>query len=276
MDRRYIIAITCCVFLVMICLVACAPTRSAVPQTPSVPVISTPQPSAAQDLPEPPAVQENRKILFQDDFKNPTSGWRVFANDFGEGKYENGSYTLKSIRVSYPKFEVNTTNSGLMPLTSFILDMDVTMLGGSKYDPYGILLEWPDINPMGVEGYEQPSDYYFLVAPAGMSAWAYSKQQVKSLSVDKVPGYFAAAKEYTCIRGINSVNNIKISFNPVIRFLVNDYELFNTTDENLGYVNRLIKDKAMPGATLKIIANSQNAFSAPVFQLNKISIYANN
>ena len=276
MNYRYIIAVTCCVLLIVICLVACAPTQSAVPQTPSVPAVTTPQTPAAQDLPKPAAVQQNRKILFQDDCKDHKSGWRVFANDFGEGKYENGSYTLKCIRVSYPKFEVYTSNPGLMPLTSFALDMDVTMLNGDRDDQIGILLKWPDINPNGIEGYEQPSDYYFLIGPADMSALAYSKQEVKGSSVDKTPGYFLERKQYTCVKGVNSVNNIKISFNPEIRFLVNDYELFKTMDENLDYVNRLIKDNTIAGATLQVIANSGKAFASPVFQLNKIAVYANN
>jgi hypothetical protein len=277
MNRRCIIPVMCCVSLIMTCLVACVPTQSAAPQTQPVPVVSAPKPPAAQDLPKPPAAQENRKILFQDDFKNPQGGWRVFTNDFGEGKYENGSFTLRSTRASYPKYEAYTTNPGIPPLTSFVLDMDVTMLDGSTRDQLGILLKWPDINPLGIEGYEQPSDYYFVLAPAGMYTWAYTKQTVKGSSVDKVspPGDFLFAKEYTCVKGIKAVNNIKISFNPAIRYLVNDYELVaDASDESLDYVNRLIKDKTMDGAVLQIFANSQKEFSSPVFQLNKIAIYS--
>ena len=276
MNRRHIIPISCCVFLIMICLVACVPTQSAVTPTQLAPVVSTTQPSAAPDLPKQAAVQQNRKILFQDDFKNPGSGWRVFANDIGDGKYESGGFTLRSARASYPRYDAYTTNPGIPPLTRFTLDMDVTMLEGSARDQLGILLKWPDINPLGTEGYEQPSDCYFVLAPAGMSTWAYSKQTVKGSSVDKKAGEFVAAKEYTCVRGINAVNNIKISFNPGIRYLVNDYELVaDDSDANLDYVNRLIKDKTMEGAVLQIYANSQKEFSIPVFQLNKIAVYAN-
>jgi len=270
------IAIMCCILLIMLGLAACALVPATVPQTQPATVVSTPQSSPVQEKPASPAVQPDRKILFQDDFKNPNSGWRVFANDFGEGKYENGSYLLKCVRPSYIKYEVYTANSALPSLSSFVLDMDVTMLSGDKNDRFGVLLKWPDINPMGVEGYVQPSDYYFIVSPVGMTTWVYSKQQVKGSSVDKEPGYFVRAREYTCVKGINAVNNIKITFNPGIRFLVNDYELVNAPDEDLGYVNRLIKEKTMAGAELQVIADSQDQFSSPVFQLNRIAVYANN
>jgi hypothetical protein len=276
MNRCHMIPIMCCIFLIVIFMVACVPSQSAVPQTQPAPVVSTPQLSTAQDLPKPPAVQQSRKTLFQDDFKNHGSGWRVFTNDFGDGKYENGSFTLRSIRASYPRYDAYTTNPGIPPLTRFTLDMDVTMLDGSTRDQLGILLKWPDINPMGIEGYEQPSDYYFFMFPAGGSVWGYTKQTVKGSSVDKGPGNFLCSGEYTCVKGVNSINNIKIWFNPSVRIMVNDFELVaDASDETLDYVNRLIKDEAMNGATLQIFANSQKEFSVPVFQLNKIAVYAN-
>jgi len=256
---------------------ACLPTKNVSPPIPSAPVVAPSAPAASvQGAPKVPALQQGRKVIFQDDFSNSGSGWKVFANDFGEGKYENGGYFLKVVRPCYPKYEVYTTNAALASLTSFMLDMDVTMLAGSRLDSFGILLKWPDINPLGVAGYEQPSDYYFLVFPDGTAASCYSKQDVKTLSVDKVPGYFLSRKDYTCVKGINSVNNIKIWFNPGIRFLINDYELVNATDQNLDYANRLISDGAMSGATLQIVANSEDVYSRPVFQLNRITVYAGN
>jgi len=151
------------------------------------------------------------------------------------------------------------------------------MLSGSKYDCFGILLKWPDINnPGDFYGYDQPSDYYFLVAPENGAVSCYTQQEIKNSSVDKVPGFFYHHTQLTCVKGVNSVNNIKIWFNPGIRFMVNDYELVNTTDLNLDYVNRLIKDKTIPGGTLRIEANSQDAYSIPTFQLNKIIVYENN
>ncbi|RPJ64121.1 MAG: hypothetical protein EHM12_00540 [Dehalococcoidia bacterium] len=275
MNRSYLFSITCSIFLIILGLVACAPTPAIVPQAQPSPVISAPQSTPAQVPPASAPVQPAGKILFQDDFKNPNSGWRVFTNDFGEGKYENGGYTLKSVRVSYPKYEVYTANPALTSLTNFVLDLDITMLSGNRDDKVGVLLKWPDINPMGIVGYEQPSDYYFFLEPAGMTVWSYSKQGMYGHGADKVPGYFLKPKEYTCVRGINSVNNIKIIFNPDVRFLVNDYELVNTPDQGLDYVNRLIKDNTMSGGTLQIFANSQDDYSTPVFQLNRIAVYAN-
>jgi hypothetical protein len=54
--------------------------------------------------------------------------------------------------------------------------------------------------------------------------------------------------------------------------LINDYELVNATDLNLDYANRLIRDGAMTGATVQVVANSEDIYSRPVFQLNKITV----
>jgi hypothetical protein len=269
------------ILVLIVSLMACLPSESLSPPKPSAPVIAPPAPAAsAQDAPKSAALQQNQKVILQDDFKDPNSGWTVFTNDFGEGKYQNGSYYLKCTQPAYHggTASTTTTNAGLTSLTSFMLDMDVTMLSGSRDDYFGIILRWPDINPSGIEGYEQPSDYYFFVAPEGMLAWCYSQQEVKGSSVDKIMplGYFLRPSQYTCVRGANLVNNIKIWFNPGIRFMINDYELVNTPDRNLDYVNRLIKDKSMTGATVQVVANSEDVYSRPTFQLNRIIVYDNN
>ena len=268
------------ILVLIICAIACVPAQNASPPAPSSPVVALPAPAATdQDSSKLPTLQQTQKIIFQDDFKDAKSGWTVFTNDFGEGKYETGSYFLKCTQPSYlgAKTSVTTANASLMALTSFMIDMDVTMLSGSRLDCFGIVLKWPDINnPGDFYGYDQPSDYYFLVVPEEGAVSCYTQQEIKNSSVDKSPGFFYGHTHLTCVRGVNSVNNIKIRFNPGIRFMVNDYELVNTTDLNLDYVNRLIKDKAIPGAMLQIAANSQDTYSRPVFQLNKIIVYENN
>lgn len=278
MINRYRPVESACVVILLLLIIgslACVPAGKIPPQVPPAPVAAPSAPAASPIL---PAVQPARPVIFQDDFKDPGSGWTVFTNDFGEGRYENGGYVLKSTRPGYHGAirSAAITNVALTSLTSFMLDMDVTMLSGRGEDCFGIVVKWPDINPLGVEGYEQPSDYYFLLAPAGMLVWCYSKQEVKSLSVDKIPGYFLKPTQYTCVSGTNKVNNIKIWFNPGIRFLVNGYELVNATDRHLDYVNRLIKDKAMAGGRLVIGVDSQDTYSNPVFQLNKVAVYENN
>ena len=260
----------------IVCAVACLPSENISSPEPSVPAILPAAPSETiQDESGLPALQQNQNVIFQDDFTNPGSGWTVFTNDFGEGKYENGSYFLKCTRPSYPEFKVYTINPALTSLTGFVLDMDVTMLSGSRDDRVGILLKWPDINPMGIAGYEQPSDYYFLLYPADMSVCCYSKHQIKGSSADLEPGYFLRRAPYTCVKGVNSVNNIKIWFNPGVFFSVNGNKLVNvSSDADLDYANRLIRDGAMTGATLQVVANSEDPYSRPVFQLNEITVEA--
>ena len=260
----------------IVCAVACLPSENiSFPESPApVDVPSTPSDSV-QETPAITTSQSNPNIAFQDDFTNPGSGWSVFSNDFGEGKYENGGYYLKCIRPSYPEFKVYTVNPVLTSLTSFMIDMDVTMLSGSRDDRVGVILKWPDVNPMGIPGDVQPSDYYFLLYPADGSVTCYSKHQIKGSSADLEPGYFLRRSPYTCVNGVNSVNNIKIWFNPGVFFSVNGYKLVDvSSDPSLDYANRLIRDGSMSGATLQVVANSEDPYSRPVFQLNKITVAA--
>ena len=268
------------ILVLIVCVIACLPSKNMSPPEPSTPVVAPSTPAVStQDTSKLPTLQQNQKIIFQDDFKDAKSGWTVFTNDFGEGKYENGSYLLKCTQplCQGSKVSVTTSNASLSSLTSFMLDMDVTMLSGSREDCFGIVLKWPDINnPGDYYGYDQPSDYYFLLAPESGAVSCYTHQEIKNSSVVKAPGVFYGHTHLTYVRGANSVNNIKIRFNPGIQLMVNDYELVNTTDENLDYVNRLINDKTISGAILQIGANSQDISSRPVFQLNKIIVYENN
>lgn len=263
--------------LLLICAAAFMPAGCSAPPGATAPAATLPAPAAPAPLPAAqPPLQQAQKAFFQDDFKNPASGWKVFSNDFGSGKYEGGSYILRSTQNSYPKYRAYTSHPSLTSLSSFMLDMDFTMLDGSRDDQLIILLKWPDINPLGIVGYEQPSDYYFFLAPADQSAGAYTKQQVIGSSVDKAPGRFLPKNRYTCVQGIGAGNNIKIWFNPTVRFVVNDVELVaDASDETLDYINRLIKDKAMPGGELRLCANSEKVFSEPAFQLNRVSLYEN-
>jgi len=154
--------------------------------------------------------------------------------------------------------------------------MDVTMLTGARDDNFSIVIHWPDINKTGVEGTVKPSDYYFIVAPVDMEAKSYSKLEVKGTTADTAPGWFLRPKQYTCVKGINAVNNIKIWFNPNVRFLINDYEFFNQPDETINYVNRLVKDNTMKGGTLQFGVNTDDPYGTPSFQINRIAVYANN
>jgi len=254
---------------------SCLPSENVSTPETSVPIVVPLVPS--DNVQETPALnipQSNPNIVFQDDFTNLGSGWSVFANDFGEGNYSDGGYYLKCTRPSYPEFKVYTINPALTFLKSFMIDLDVTMLSGGRDDRVGIIIKWPDINPLDIPGYVQPSDYYFLLFPYDRSVTCYSKHVIKGSSADLEPGYFLRRSPVTCVKGVNEVNNIKIWFNPRVFFSVNGYKLVDASDDNINYVNRLIADRSMTGATLQITANSEDPYSRPVFQVNKITVAA--
>lgn len=263
------------ILVLLICAIACSPAQTVSPPRPAAPVVTQPATAVpAQDTSKQPAM--TGEVIFQDDFKGPNSGWTVFTNDFGEGKYEAGGYVLKAIRPTYPEYEAYTINSNLTALTSFMLDMDVTMLAGGRDDSFGIILRWPDINKTGGDGTVQPSYYYFKLLPEAQGAASYSQLEVKGTTAETAPGWFLHTKQYACVKGINSVNNIKIRFNPNVSYLVNDYEFFDQPDETIDYVNRLVKEGAMKGGTLEFGVNTENPYSTPSFKINRIAVYANN
>jgi len=254
---------------------ACIPSERISSTEPTISVEAPSVPSDnVQETPTISTSQPNPNIIFQDDFTNPGNGWSVFSNDFGEGKYENGGYFLRCVGPSYPEFKVYTMNPALTSLKSFMVDLDMTMLSGGRDDCVGILLKWPDINTLDIPGYVQPSDYHFLLFPYDRSVTCYSKHVIKGSSADLEPGYFLGRSPVTCVKGVNEVNNIKIWLNPRVFFSVNDYKLVDASDDNINYINRLIANGSMPGATLQIVANSEDPYSRPVFQLNKITVTA--
>ena len=58
---------------------ACLPSGNVPPTGPAAPAVAPATPEApVLDVPKSPALQQDQEIIFQDDFKNPGSGWTVF------------------------------------------------------------------------------------------------------------------------------------------------------------------------------------------------------
>jgi len=79
--------------------------------------------------------QAETPVLFQDDFSNPASGWKVTTTDYGEFGYLDGEY-----RILLKKADFNTYS--LLPkqtFDNFSVEADVRLAGGPSNGVFGIL-----------------------------------------------------------------------------------------------------------------------------------------
>jgi hypothetical protein len=72
-----------------------------------------------------PGVKASQALPIYDDFSDPNSGWDTFTQDFGDGSYEDGEYSLC---VKKAKWWVYDPCSWIEPLSNFTAEVDVRKL----------------------------------------------------------------------------------------------------------------------------------------------------
>jgi hypothetical protein len=83
------------------------------------------------------------RILFEDDFNNPNSGWPVRLDDVAEWGYENGEY---SCLLKKTNWMVWAYNSNIDQFTDFVLEVDVTQISGPNASGSGLIFRSLDTN----------------------------------------------------------------------------------------------------------------------------------
>ncbi len=283
MYRGYQYILIAFAFTLAICSTACTAIITNNPQTS---ISALPPASSSANLPASTSLPsansqflQSGKLIFTDDFSDPSSGWATFSDDQGEAKYGNSHFTLKCTKSGR---YIKTINNKIPLQSRLAVDIDVLMASGKGDDCVGIIIGYPNFNTMNDPGIVRPSNYWFRVCPARPSAEVYSFQPDLEYSGREFepsglgPGRLLSAKNYACITGPGTVNNIKISVNPDIRFSLNNTELLNASDDgNLDFVNRLIRDKTIEGASITIFGISYNAYPTTLINLNRIKVYDN-
>jgi hypothetical protein len=101
-------------------------TESIPPPPPTVVSSPTPSPSplspAQTPIPTPTPSPSSQKLLFEDDFSDPTSGWPVWSEATSEFKYENGEY---SVLIKTKTAARSLLQYAKGPLSDFSVEVDV-------------------------------------------------------------------------------------------------------------------------------------------------------
>jgi hypothetical protein len=95
---------------------------------------------------------EPERLLFQDDFSNPNSGWDSLHNEDGVTDYQNGQYRIF----------VNTTNTDVwanpgLNFTNTIIEVDATKVGGDDNNDLGVICRYKD----------DENFYFFVISSDG-------------------------------------------------------------------------------------------------------------
>jgi len=109
----------------------------------------------------PPIGEPTSKVLFQDDFSDPKSGWEVGKYDAGEVGYGKGYYYVVSYGDAHTMWGVANRS-----FTDVVIEVDATQVSGPANDntDYGVICRTADP--------ESGVGYYLLISGDGYYAIA--------------------------------------------------------------------------------------------------------
>ncbi len=142
---------------VLLVLAACtaAPAPTTPSPTPRV-LLTLPLPTPVPPTPTPtPTPIPPERILFQDDFSDPNSGWPRFKADWGITDYINGRYRI-GVGLAYTDL---WANPGL-DFRDIRIEVDAQAVAGSEYNSFGVLCRYQD----------DENFYFFVLSNAGYYA----------------------------------------------------------------------------------------------------------
>jgi hypothetical protein len=137
---QYIRTTAICIILVILVItlsLACNPQASTAIQSQS----PTSPPSQSQV-----STTKIPKLLFEDDFSNPSSGWSAQSSADGSGKYENGEFVVSINKTGGITFG-NATK--IKQMSDFILEVDIRKLSDAAGGQYAIYFRSAGKNQYG-------------------------------------------------------------------------------------------------------------------------------
>lgn len=155
------------------------------------------------------------KVIFEDDFNSPNSGWAtVRSPDYTVAYKQNGlSIAVNKLNSAYV-----TQNSGLADPDDFIVEIDVK----------------------GLTVQSSPSGYYVISFRRSddNNGYAYKVRATGSYTIEKwVKGQYTTLKEWTglpAISTITTVNRLEVACRgPNLKFYINDILMTTLTDYSL-------------------------------------------
>jgi hypothetical protein len=150
------------------------------------------------------------RLLFQDDFSKPDSGWDSLQNEDGVTDYQNGQYRIL----------VNTTNTDIwanpgLNFTNTTIEVDATKAGGDDNNDLGVICRYKD----------GENFYFFVISSDGYYGIGKVKdgQQVL-VGMESMPPTDA-------VKQGNATNHIQADCDgSTLRLVVNGELLAETTD----------------------------------------------
>jgi hypothetical protein len=202
------------------------------PETPSSPPAAPEtqsSPPAAPETPEaePPAVSS--KLLYEDDFSNPSIDWVQESNEDREMYYKAGEYHIIS---KYFDSWAASLDSNIGRLSDFSLEIDARPIAMSGESAYGAIFRYQWENAFYC--FIITGDGYYYVVKRFNDQWVFLQQRTKS----------------DFIKLGNNTNHLKVVCKgSQIEVYVNGHYLVTVTDDTLneGYVGMTVSTTAPNG-----------------------------
>ncbi len=201
--------LTTCGLLVIV--PALRPTPTPLPtHTPTV--TPTPLPTATfTPAPTPTPSVQTGTLLYEEDFTSPGDDWEIEESEKTSYTIDNGAYSIqvnKESWMAWNKMEPTVEN--------FVLEFDVALVEGNKYNAYGVLFAYQDKN----------NRYELNINGNGSFSFGKDVQGEWSEIVDWTPS--------EAIKGTGMVNHIKlIGYQGDYMLYVNGQLIYEFTDTSL-------------------------------------------
>ena len=165
---------------------------------------ATSEPEAELTIPSP-------KLVYEDDFSDATSGWKVESTKDSDCYYEDGEYHILIKNSNWSAWRYNPSSGAL---TDFILEADAKLVNGPKDGRYGLFFRFQ--NNANFYHFLISGNGYYLIGTKTNGQWTVLRDWVRSEFIEE--GY--------------SKNHLKvICKGSQIQAYVNGHNLTTVTDE---------------------------------------------
>jgi serine/threonine protein kinase len=171
-----------------------------------------------------PVSVSTTRLIYQDDFKDPSSGWGTFSNDTSEAKYEDNQYRISIKKAQGPRIAF-VAYPPIGQLEDAIIQVAARVTSISKDTSYGLIF--------GKQATTVADNYYFFHISSDTVQYRFDK------IVDGTWNTLIDWNDSPSIKRATLTNIIKIQCKgDKILLFVNDQEVASITDDTFrrGYV----------------------------------------
>jgi len=184
--------------------------------------IPAPPPLPSPTPPTPPAPAPSPKLIYEDDFSNPTSGWIRESTEEYDFNYEDGEYHILVKTYDWASW-VRNRDAGRV--TDFTLEIDARLVSGPTQSLYGVVFRFQ--NHDNFYRFLVSGDGYYLVGTMLNGKWIELQSKTKS----------------AYIKEGNSTNHLEVVCEgSQIKVYANGHHFTTVTDDSFadGYVGMIV------------------------------------